>query len=181
MRISKKTIQLYKLRDIGDCGWADISIDEGEQAGRISIASDWGSWQFYWGSCGKPFKQFLIGLSHNMDYVAGKMNADRWFDFDATIKKLKNDVLISRRNNYIEEEQARSIFNEIKEIENESPSDANHFVSLFYDTENLCNWRDADTETDVTPQFKAFWKKAFLPFLEHLKLEVTSDASVFIS
>jgi hypothetical protein len=177
MKVTQSTIQLYQLRNIDNGGWADISIDEGKNSGRISIASDWGTWQYYWNSCGKPFKQFLIDLRNDMPYVAGKMNADRWFDFDATIKKLKEDVLVSRRNEQIDKEQARLIYDEIKEIDNAcSISDRNHFYDLLATSDNLSEWRyDAETETDVTPQFKAFWQKAFLPFLTYLEQELNID------
>lgn len=176
MKITQNNIQLYELRDIGNGRWADIVIQEGENSGRISIASDFGSWQYYWNSCGKPFKQFLIDLRSNMHYVAGKMNADRWFDFDATIKKLKEAVLVSRRNDSIEKEKARLIYNEIKGIEKEYPSSKKYFNDLYYKSDYLSYWNyEFDAETDVEPQFKAFWQKAFLPFLTHLEQETNID------
>lgn len=170
MNIQVSTIKVYKLRDIGDCGWADIAIDPSENGGRISIASDWGSWQKYWGSCGSDFEKFLIGLRNNMDYVAGKMQADNFFDFEGTINALKSRVLEYRRRDEIEKNKARLIYNEIKSIEDEGYPSRNSFLEDYYQTENLSRWHyEVETVDTVSPQFRNFWNKAFLPFLDYLQ------------
>ena len=74
---TRSTVECYKIRS--DRGlWADITIDANGKAGRVQIASDYGSWENYWGACGSEFKEFLCGL--DIDYAAGKFGESKWFD-----------------------------------------------------------------------------------------------------
>ena len=51
LTVTKSTVEVYKIRS-NEFAWADITIDASGNKGRISIASDYGSWQNYWGACG---------------------------------------------------------------------------------------------------------------------------------
>jgi hypothetical protein len=74
--IEKSQCEVYILRRReGSEYWADITVHCNNNAGRIQIASDYGSWQNYWGHCACPFKEFLIKLSRDMDYAATKFRA----------------------------------------------------------------------------------------------------------
>ncbi len=81
-KITKSTCEVYKLRH--ECGmyWADITLDCGEKSGRIQIASDYGTWQNYWGCCGCSFKEFLTRL--DVEYTAGKFRARNAEDREIT-------------------------------------------------------------------------------------------------
>lgn len=94
--VTKTHVECYKLRrpGTGD-GWADITLDVNGNAGRIQIASDYGSWEHYWGSCGCPFKEFLINLSKDIHYAAGKFGEGKWFDQEATMADMMGQNTIS--------------------------------------------------------------------------------------
>jgi hypothetical protein len=173
--ITKSTVQCYKFRHESGMYWADITIDTqpGSRQGRISIASDFGSWQNYWGACGPDFKTFLSKL--DIHYTAGKFGADGWFDHDATIKKFKTDVLDYRRREQIESEEAREMWDSIKEME-----DYNHkeeFVAQMYHQDALMSFYDncPDLVTDITPQFKNFWDTIWPLLLEEFQKEVSEQ------
>lgn len=77
MQIKEDKVEIYRLRNVGisKSNWADIMIDtqEGSECGRIVIISDWGSWKYYWGACGCPFKVFLVELKDTPHYAAQKL------------------------------------------------------------------------------------------------------------
>jgi len=69
-------IEVYKFREVSDSHlWANIYVDVADSdkggAGAILIRSDYGSWDFFWGSCGSPFKKFLTEVGK--DYLTGKL------------------------------------------------------------------------------------------------------------
>lgn len=91
--INKNTVEQYKIRHSSGSCWADIVLDSGDGCGRIQIASDFGDWQYYWGSCGCSFKKFLTEI--DMGYFAGKVGESDWFDIDATgAVRINSDIRI---------------------------------------------------------------------------------------
>lgn len=169
--LTKSTVECYKLRDkTSGMYWADITIDAKETTGRIQIASDFGSWQNYWGACGCSFKEFLTKL--DMEYFAGKVGESHWFDFDKTILQYKGYVLHERRNDLIESCEARKMFDEIKSLD-EGGRDG--FTQIMYnDCPTLMRQFDycPDTHTSVSPQFRKFWETAWKAFVIELKAEL---------
>lgn len=167
--ITKSTVQLYKLRTHRGGYWADITIDEYEKAGRISIASDFGHWQHYWGSCGESFKQFLCGL--DIHYTAGKFGADRWFDHDATMAGLKKAVA----DHHFEDERDMML-EELEGLEN--CEEVNTFVTLAYQADTLHNLWDTgpDIRYDINPSFRRFWTGIWPTFINELKSELQASA-----
>lgn len=176
MEINKKNIELYQIRNIGSCGWADITLEVGETEGRISIASDWGAWQRYWGHCGMGFKAFIISLKNNMHYFASKVDADNFFDLDQNITALKLSVIEYRRDESIDDQKARHLFEDLNRLQQEGFTRKVDFEYAYYETEHLSRWRhELDVITVVSPQFKNFWNKVYLPFVQHLESEVNAD------
>jgi hypothetical protein len=154
--IKKEIVECYKIRHSTGKYWADITIDAKEQTGRIQIASDFGSYQNYWGACGCNFKDFLAKL--DIEYAAGKFGANKHFDSEKTLKNFKASVLEYRRNGDMSKENARDIFNEIKELEeyiyeNEFYINLNnsHALMRFFD------WCP-HLSYSIHPQFINFWK-----------------------
>lgn len=169
MKITKSKVEIYRLRDNGR--WADITIDENGNAGRISIASDWGSWQYFWGSCGCPFKEFLIGLKSNIHYVADKMGADNYLDKEATIKGIRS--YINDNKEYFP--NRKEMLLEVDNISEEDWTDSSGFYQLINSTNYLVECYDwIEVVKTITPQFRGFWKEAFIPFLESLQAEAKS-------
>lgn len=117
--ITKTTSEVYQLRVFRDSVWADITIHvDGPQSGRIQIASDYGDWQRYWGSCGVSFKEFLTKL--NLGYVSRKFNVDRYFDADKNMDMWKRRILSLRRDLDITADKARELWEELISVECDS-------------------------------------------------------------
>lgn len=161
--VTKTTIDLYKV--CAPNAWADITVDSGNNQGRISIAFDFGSWSYYWGSCGESFKQFLIGL--DIDYVARKFGEDRWFDHEATMKALRAFVAAEVEDSEAMAEAQR----EMEELEDYTDQSA--WVNQAYHSPRLRNLWDTgpDVCTDISPMFRRFWTELWKPFVEHLRAE----------
>lgn len=173
--ITKSTVECYKIRHEKSFYWADITVDHNGGKGRISIASDFGSYQHYWGACGNSFKEFLCKIG--IDYAADKFGADRWFDPELTIKSYKETVLDYRRTESIEAEQARKLFNEIKELE-EVGSSESEFCHVLQQQESLMKFFDwcPNLSKTISPQFRNFWKEIWPVFIQELKNETLVEA-----
>jgi hypothetical protein len=176
--ISKSKVEVYKLHQ-GNSGdyWADITIDPNAKGGRIQIASDFGEWQYYWGAAGSSFKKFLTGL--NIDYVAGKFGVGKAFDFHGTIKSWKSDIIRNRRDMTLSAEKARTLFNEVKEVEMEA-DDSSSTPFQIYVRDNADEWLKfcdycPDTVYRISPRFQKFWDTAWAAFVAELKKELEQE------
>jgi len=164
--LTKITVECYKIRQLGGLLWADITVDPSENSGRIQIASDYGSWEYYWGSCGEGFKKFLTGL--DIHYAAGKFGEGRWFDQEATINGLKKSV-----KEYDGTKREKGVMvNEIASLE--YCMNQNTFIHMAYDCKTLHKLWDSgpDIETGISPSFLNFWEKLWPVFIDELKKEV---------
>lgn len=171
--ITKSQVECYKLRHESGLYWADINVDANENKGRIQIASDFGSYQYYWGACGCSFKEFLIKIG--IDYAAAKFGEDKWFDFDETIKSYKKTLIQYRREENITTEDAREIYDEIKELEEECPYRENDFVVIIQGKEKLMKFFEWTPSLcyEISPQFKNFWNMVWPVFIEKLNEEIS--------
>jgi len=164
--LTKTTVECYKIRQLGGLLWADIVVDASESAGRIQIASDYGSWEYYWGSFGEGFKKFLTGL--DIHYTAGKFGEGRWFDQEATINGLKKSV----KEYDGSKSEKGEMLDEIASLEDYT--DENTFTHMAHDRKNLHNLWDCgpDIKTGISPSFLNFWEKLWPVFIDELKKEV---------
>ncbi len=164
--ITKSTTELYKIRTVNGA-WADIVIDANGNTGRIQIASDFGSWDYYWGACGNPFKKFLTELDKH--YAAGKFGEDRWFDLDDTIELL-NDQIKDYTNDKL---LIIELKEEIKELANTSCKE--EFIVTAARCENVMDMTNhcPDLCTSISPSFEQFWNKLWPTLIEQLKKEIT--------
>ena len=157
--VTKSTVVLYKLRPSAGFAWADIMIDANGHTGRISIASDYGDWQNYWGACGADFKTFLGQISE--DYAASKFGAEEWISVNKTLKFYRELVRDYRRDTTLDVSEARVLMDEIKELEDESRET---LVPAIQRTEKLesflyrvCGMPELLREPN--PHFAHFWKE----------------------
>lgn len=174
-KITKSTVECYKIRQDKGFYWADIVVDHNGNKGRISIASDFGSYQYYWGACGSSFKEFLCGIG--IDYAAAKFGAGRWFDLEKTIKMYKEGILEYRRMDRMDKDYARKLFNSIKKVhENCDGSGEETFYAEMQRHDELMKYYDwmPTVGYDITPQFKNFWKELWPVFVGELKNEIKS-------
>jgi hypothetical protein len=163
--IEKTLVECYKLRSTTGSYWADITIDSIGTKGRIQIASDFGSYQNYWGACGCSFKEFLQRL--NIEYAADKFGEDKWFDLDATIKLLRERIL----DEFHHEDDKDEVLSELKELE--SCSNKEEFCDQIRNCKNIWQMEDGMPSLcyAITPQFKRFWDEIWPVFIDHLKKE----------
>ena len=168
--ISKSKAEIYRIRNIENSwfAWADITIDENVESGRISISSDYGNWSYYWSSCGCSFKEFLCGVS--IDYVAEKFRESHWFDQEATIQHLKHIIIEQRKQDDLTEEEARSYYNLI-ETDLEHIQDQTVFEIALHQSElsQIDEW--FEVSTNISPSFNQFWENPWQAFISQLKAE----------
>lgn len=171
--VSKTNVECYKLRHESGLYWADITIDDEGESGRIQVASDFGDFQHYWRECGKPFKEFLIKIG--IDYAASKFRQDDWFDYDGTINRYKSSIIVARMQEHLDYKEARKMYDEIKEIENECSHFEDQFIAAICEKKTLMSYFDhcPELSRDISPQFKRFWKMVWPVFIEELKKELT--------
>jgi hypothetical protein len=179
MKYTKSTAEVYLFEGLPHHGWAKFTVQDMGRRGRISIASDYGDWQNGWNACGQGFKQFLCDVG--IDYAADKFGADRWFDHDATIKRFREDVLRSRRENAIDKERAKELWKEIGWCEEES---AENGFTLILSSEcgKLTRYYDhcPDLTYSIHPLFRRFWTEAWSLFKAELQREIAAGQAVTV-
>lgn len=173
--IKKTTVEVYKLRHPTGLYWADITIDAQGKAGRISIASDFGDWQNYWGSCGSSFKEFLCGIDRH--YAGNKFGSNKWFNHEKTIAGLKHQISESEKYGYQHSKEVKEgalaeiaeltdyihkeeFINQIRDMQGREES----YLDKFYD-----GWPDIVESLD--PGFVHFWEGPWQAFIEALRIE----------
>lgn len=196
MEIKKSTIECYKLRSKTSSVWADITLDSLDRAGRLQIASDYGNWQYYWGSCGESFKKFLTGL--DIGYVANKFGENRYFDLNATLKNLKDCIIsenfpeINADDYDLTDEEEKASFEDeklsrqskIDEFNNDferlsNAYDENDFVHIWYQCDNIIELVERpDIVHCISPLFLRFWNEIWPFFINELKKENEKDTVV---
>ena len=173
--IKKSLSQVYKFRRPQASYWADITLDDNGTCGRIQIASDFGAWQYYWGACGCPLKEFLIGLNYH--YVAGKFKVEEDFFEDETILRYKKDLLAERRNEGISQQDARLVYDEIQSLYQilTAIGFEHHIVDH---CPNLYEFYDYIPPMVMKKQrlFEMFWNSVWQVFVAELKNELQNAA-----
>lgn len=170
--IKKSTVECYKIRHSSGMYWADITIDSKENTGRISIASDYGSWQNYWNACGEPFKKFLIGL--NMDYVAGKFGCSKWFNSKKTIEEFRASIIENIDNGDLSKEDGKEAFEELQLLE--ATTNHDEFYRILEDCNHIMKLYDymPSFVYEIEPLFKNFWELIWPEFVKEIKHELST-------
>lgn len=146
-KLTKSIMERYDIRLQSEkswrCQWATISISDD---GVFNAQTDCGNFNYYWGSPGKPFKEFLTDIcSKNSHYLYSKIarrEKEGNVDVDKTIDNMKAKVIQNRLENrnrtpYVMDElspeEARELWDALDCVQNnhsEISSDA--FSSIFY-------------------------------------------------
>jgi len=167
MLITKSNIESYKIRYDDKFYWADINIDAGESSGRIQISSDFGDYQYYFGSCGMMFKEFLCKIE--MDYLSRKFGQSDWFDLDATINNLKSRIFeyTDSKDKQIRQE----LLDELSNLEESSSIE--EFICKMNNSTLILQMEDYNPHVykTINPVFKNFWTHIWIPFINELKKE----------
>ena len=175
LSVERNSVNLYQIFPPVKSQWADIIVDDRDKAGRITINSCWGDWNYYWKSCDKSFKQFLIELKTKKEYFAFKMGDNNCFDFEASIVDLKKQVLLNRKNNRLDKLMARLSYNEIVHIERNCPETVEDLYRQYNATKYLIYVSCLNLITRISFEFEEFWQEAFLPFINYLEQEIKNE------
>jgi hypothetical protein len=178
----ESNIEVYRLREFSNTHtWADIYIDAPPDAqfGAIMIRSDYGSWDYFWGSCGMPFKEFITS---NMDktYLIGKFMHGRNKEFredywqeEAT--KLINEAIASDGFDSKQGETLLEELNELIEYHDFKSADGLYAIirESFPELDTFFQESDHYPKADYTPaQLTMFMEECWPAFIELLKAEV---------
>lgn len=196
--VTKTTRECYEVRDGMRGGeWANIMLNcwsrpvssgEGRTdtyyCGEITIQSSHGTWGYIWTACAIPFKEFLCGVG--FDYAFGKfMGSDlKQFDGEGSMHCLRRQLLEGRLHTELSKEEARALWNALKDREDEVTSSLNDWVNTLTDiADNL--WEDQHkaavkmldepwelAQTQPKPCAVNFWRDLWPLFVDALKAEM---------
>lgn len=179
--VTKTTVECYKLRHSSGMYWADITIDEtGPNAGRIAIASDFGSWNTSWNAMGGTLKEFLPKC--DIGYLCKNFASRTHFNADATIEGLKKTLIEHVRQGHTDIKGARPVFDQIVECEGYyHKAEFEHFI---YNQRELMGYFETpelimEYDPGLVRFFDMVWPefiKAITP-IDSLQLHVKRDLS----
>jgi hypothetical protein len=197
-KLTKSVMERYDIRLQGEdrwrCAWATISISDD---GVFNAQTDCGNFNYYWGSPGKSFKEFLSDIcskdTHYLYRKIARREREGNIDVDKTIINMKKRVIESRRESGLRwlckddltQEEARELWDALDCIQSnhdEITSDA--FSSLFYyelPSEERSKvfsdewWYDDILVTTSDRGAKAFCEVVSPVFAEILKSELKSS------
>lgn len=177
MEIKKTLTETYTLKDDG-CLWAKINIDCGEQSVNVMISSDYGEYNYFWGSTGSNPKQFLTDI--DMYYGMNKLmhgNKNMYLpDWEERKKSFKEMIIEERKDGNISKNEARNSWTEMMDIFDECQHSEDIYFekvwnsdvleSVIFDTDSI------PSNTKLNPRVNEFWKKIWIPFTNELKTEL---------
>lgn len=158
-----------------------------ESSGLLSIQSEYGHFSHYWGTSGRSkgntFKQEL--LRFDLDYVQNKLgyndNLGRWFNFDKTIECIKRDIIGKRRYSSLSEEKARTIWNEVCDMED--CDTVQEFGHQIYNLDSLMgdlyynDYLAIPTVVETHPRLKKFMDETYPIFRAELAKELETKVN----
>lgn len=156
--------------------WAKIIIDD--SSWMFSCISDAGNFSYRWPSeRHRTFKKFLTQI--DMGYLMRKIEPRaKNFDYELTIKELKNSIFEQRRENNITKEQAKKDFEALKYLEYENSPDLIMYqlienTKIFSDD---YSWTADKMVYNHSPEAISFTEVVFPILQEALKTELGNDA-----
>jgi len=171
--VTKKQIELYQVRHNGSECWGDIALNCGEKSVHVMIDSDFGSWSYYWSSCGMSPKEFLCKI--NFDYCMKKLTGSKHYinDPEQYPNEVRGRITQAQEAGWLTETEVKQALDEMLEPEY-SEGDLyfhylyNHelFDKVFGDYECL------PSAKKISPRCQDFWDHVWIPFIEQLKTEL---------
>lgn len=181
MKITEEPSVTYKIRDLGQFGWADITIREWPGGGSFDCQSDYGNYAYQWGAIGsRTFKQFLCSL--DKDYFLKKTRPKdyRVFDSDLTCQNIRRDIIEKRKEREFTKEEARECWNECEDLENQSNRNIDAFY-YWFETTNLgeklyCgDYSSVPIQKIYNPMCDAFWERIWPHITKYWKEKTNHD------
>ncbi|PZQ59254.1 MAG: hypothetical protein DI570_16470 [Phenylobacterium zucineum] len=161
--------------------WAHIFVRHGTSKGElstggdrhwvhVSVLSDFGEFGYCWSHIGEDWRKFLANL--DLHYAMNKMLGPRFrvpLGIEEADAKGRQLILQGRRENNLTTEDARKLWDGLKEAETDEGLD--HFLrdwdrgsgGLWYAQQ----WWDYRWDK-VNPQAEGFWEKVWPHFVAHL-------------
>ncbi|WKZ86287.1 hypothetical protein N5B55_04875 [Ralstonia pickettii] len=183
--VTKSTMETYDIRKGGE--WATFCVrrwaDEqpGRFGGEILIHSSFGNYSNSWSACGVDFRQFLINTNYHyfMDKVLP--NEHEEYDHEATVAALKKAVIEGlRKTKEFDKEQARAIFEAIKDLPHCTTTD--QFVHEALNSHEIAQmtcsepWHYATMREKPGPVW--FWRELWPVFVAELRKELDAEKAV---
>lgn len=180
MKVTKYQAQCYHVSN----GYDGASIflrywprDDGGSSGYISVVGSFGSFGHYFGNTGGDFRAFLCGCDRY--YLTGKFFGlqARVFDCDKTVEALKRRLIAWRRDNTINREDAREMFDAVNEAGGNNSEEAfwmqlSGDMPRFYDLEIYMLG-----ERVMNPQAVGFFDDIWPGFVAELQSELQAVAA----
>jgi hypothetical protein len=178
IKVTRSQTETYKVY-IDNRWQATIMIED--SSGLLSIQSEYGHFSHYWGtggrSAGNTFKQEL--LRFGLDYVQNKLSYNddlgHWFNFDETVKRIRQDILEKRRERRIESPDARVLWYEADNLE-ECKTSSEFAHQLFAKYSLMTELYDGDylaipIITETHPRLRKFMEVVYPIFKAELAKE----------
>lgn len=178
--VKKSTMERYDIRIDNEnkwrCLWAVISISDD---GFFNAQTDCGDFSYRWGAFGDCFKSFLIEINSS-DYLYSKIaTKDVFVDGEETVKQFKEQLLTRRREDEVDEYEARGAWEEIEELSEEtyrmSPDGFHYALQAKYSLNKALPdiYADLDLVFRKDTAAQAFCEVVMPVFVEILKEEIT--------
>lgn len=172
----KETCEIYTLKIPEEyrwrCAWAKIIIDS--KNWMFSCLSDAGNFSYRWSTeSHRTFKKFLTEI--DMYYLMRKIEPRATdFDYDKTIKALKEAIFEQRREGNIDKKEAREVYELIEHLDYEYSPDLIMY-QLIENTELFSedySWTADRMVYNHTPEAITFTEVVFPLLQKALKLEL---------
>ena len=113
-KFTKSVCERYDVRFGGE--WATFTIDE--KGGLFNCQSSYGNYSYAWPRHGrKTFKHFILELARDRYYFLNKVSNDNVFNFDASSRMWKKQIIKMRKNGDREKEDARVAWDYIDNLD----------------------------------------------------------------
>jgi hypothetical protein len=119
--VTKSKCEKWTIRDEKGywVGWFYFDTNRGD----LAIQSDYGDWAYCWSAMGnnqdgtpRTLHNFLPYCDH--DYIMARLQgAESYFDYDATMKEVKQKIIQCRREGDLGKDCARKIWRFFKELD----------------------------------------------------------------
>ncbi len=186
--VSKSMYETYHIQKDGE--WATICINGWHRpdgpsgrtnrtyCGEFLAYTSFGVFGYQWTAMGQPLKEFLLDVE--LDYFCQKAYAGETtvFDFDQSIKALRDKVLAVRKEQGIDREEARALYEAIDNVD--YSQDATEFVSACMSAD-IRDYAGSKCDFDEpwefvrrvpNPQCVGFWKTIWPLFCNQLRVDL---------
>ena len=153
--------------------WADIMIS---QDGFVNIQSDYGDYCYRWDSFGRSIKEFLVDCDYSYLYGKFGRGLSKEFNYNASLKRIQQDILRFRKDTDIDEKDARKYWDIALIMKKLHCSDTTEWYQLLTENEMAvlyhCDLEYAPCVTDDNYQLKIFLKEIWPELIKILKEEI---------